>query len=280
MPVNPLRKIASLKNTAKQYHCAKPQAPEGQKHFTFGRFGFDHEVTFSNLTISVTTDGSLHQYKRSYKHGEKTREATFSAAKGALLIHPVEPNHKPSSITDFLEIKFKPVIIEPESKCTIYLTFPVEIACMLESASGKAEILDVVTAVSPKFSMYGTSARGVITRYHESEVFYTIPQVKNYKHGVLRLHIKNDTDEWATIGRAVFYMKGLWIYFDKDFAAACAQMDITSKEVAKTWFENGILCDGMEEAESLFEERKTDSFMNTPATLLVDETFTMDMGLI
>jgi Uncharacterized conserved protein len=162
----------------------------------------------------------------------------------------------------------------------VFLTFPIEIACLLEAESGKAEVLDVVTAARPKFSMYGTSARGVITRYHESEVNYAIPPVKNYKYGVLRLTIKNDTDEWATVGRVVLYMKGLWIYFDETTAGACAVMDITSKEVAKTWFENGILCDGMEEAVSLFEERKTDSFMNTPATLLVDETFTMDMGLM
>ncbi|HJJ48929.1 MAG TPA: DUF432 domain-containing protein [Methanocorpusculum sp.] len=280
MPVNPLRKIASLRNSAVQYHCEKSPAQDTRKHFTFGRFGFEHEVHFSNLTITVKSDGGLHQYKRTYKNGENTYEATFSATKGSLLLHPIEPNHKPKSITDFLEIKFKPIVIEPDSECTIFLTFPIEIACLLESETGKAEVLDVVTAARPKFSMYGTSARGVITRYHESEVTYTIPPVKNYKYGVLRLTIKNDTPEWATVGRIVLYMEGLWIYFDESIAGACASMDINAKDVAKTRFENGILCDGMQESVSLFEERKTESFMNTPATLLVDETFTMDMGLI
>lgn len=168
MPINPLRKIASLRHDAEEYHVERTkQVPDGQKRFSFGRFGFEHEVCFSNLRISVTTTEGLHHYKRTYKNGEKTYEANFSAKKGALLLHPIEPNHKPSSITDFLEIKFKPIIIEPESECVLYLTFPIEIAALLESESGKAEVLDVVTAVRPKFSMYGTSARGVLTRYHE-----------------------------------------------------------------------------------------------------------------
>jgi hypothetical protein len=85
MPVNPLRKIAALRSSPVEYHCEKCACPEGQKRFSFGRFGFEHEVEFSSLSISVKSDGGLHQYKRTYRDGEKPMRQPFPRPKARFL---------------------------------------------------------------------------------------------------------------------------------------------------------------------------------------------------
>ena len=147
-----------------------------------------------------------------------------------------------------------------------------------EDKNGERNLLDIVTFCHPKFSLYGAASRGVITRFHKSEVYAMPPSVENYKEGLLRLEIENDTDEWAAVGRVVIYQKGLNLYYDETTVSACAKMIIRTRDVADVVGIDQPIREGMTQCLQVFEQRKTTPFCNIEGALL-DTTFTMDMGM-
>ena len=163
---------------------------------------FDYAVNFAGLSISLEQTQGLYHYRRAI--GSWVREANISAPNGRMIIHPIEPLYVPDAVTDFLEIRFDEIMIEPNGKTVVFLTFPIEIGVFIES-KGKSDIIDVFTFKSPKYSLYGASNRGVITRWHQSNTYYYPPQVKNYEEGILRLTIENGSGDWAYVSRVILY---------------------------------------------------------------------------
>jgi hypothetical protein len=104
------------------------------------------------------------------------------------------------------------------------------------------------------------------------------PSVENYKEGLLRLEIENDTDKWAAVGRVVIYQKGLNLYYDETTVSACAKMIIRTRDVADVVGIDQPIREGMTQCLQVFEQRKTTPFCNIEGALL-DTTFTMDMGM-
>ena len=176
------------------------------------------------------------------------------------------------------QIEFKEITIEPDGKAVVFLTIPIEIGVFLEAKNGERNLLDIVTFCHPKFSLYGAASRGVITRFHKSEVYAMPPSVENYKEGLLRLEIENDTDKWAAVGRVVIYQKGLNLYYDETTVSACAKMIIRTRDVADVVGIDQPIREGMTQCLQVFEQRKTTPFCNIEGALL-DTTFTMDMGM-
>ncbi|MDO5844722.1 MAG: DUF432 domain-containing protein, partial [Methanocorpusculum sp.] len=208
-----------------------------------------------------------------------TYESNISAKDSHVVICPVEPLNLPDSVTDFLEIDFSEIKIQPESKCVVFLTFPLEIGIFVETEDHSTDILDVVSFVYPKYSLYGQASRGVITRWHKSEVYYNLPAVKNYEYGVMRLEIENKSTEWVEIGKTIIYMKGLTLYYDGVCVCASASMTVTSENTASvTGVDTALNCD-MLPCLSTFTARKVYDFYNINE-MLTDTTFIMDMGLL
>ncbi|MBR5008967.1 MAG: DUF432 domain-containing protein, partial [Methanocorpusculum sp.] len=244
--------------------------------FTYGKFNFDYSINFQGLKLGFEDKNGMYNYKRDivgWKH-----ESNIATQTGTFYLQPIEPLNLPDNVTDFIEIEFKEITIEPEGKAVVFLTIPIEIGVFLEAKNGERNLLDIVTFCHPKFSLYGAASRGVITRFHKSEVYAMPPSVDNYKEGLLRLEIENDTDEWATIGRVVIYQKGLVLYYDETTVCACAKMIIRSSDVADVVGISQPFREGMTESIQVFEFRKTTPFCNIEGALL-DSTFTMDMGM-
>jgi hypothetical protein len=250
---------------------------ENLTQFCYGRFPLTYSLNFDCLSLSITQENGMHHYKRAI--GNWKKESDISVSGGNLLLHPVEPLNLPDNVTDFLEIGFDPVVIEPDGKCVVFLTMPIEIGVFLESGSGSTSMLDIITFVYPKYSLYGGANRGVITRYHKSGVYYHPPSVKNHLSGIIKLEIENKSDEWVTVGRVVIYQKGLYLYFNDNYVAASVSMVIISPEVASVTGVESPIDEDMTSALRLYESRKTSAFFNIPG-MLSDTTFTMDMGLM
>jgi len=250
---------------------------ENLAHFCYGRFPLLSSLNFEGLSLSITQENGMYHYKRAI--GNWKTEYDISVKGGNLLFHPVEPLNLPDNVTDFLEIGFDPVIIEPNGKCTVFLTMPVEIGVFLESEHGLTDILDIITYVYPKYSLYGSANRGVITRYHKSKVYYHPPAVKNHEAGILKLEIENKSEEWVTVGRVIVYQKGLFLYFDESHVIASVSMVLGSSEVASVTGLEVPFTENMTPALRLYESRKTSAFFNIPG-MLSDTTVTLDMGLI
>ena len=244
--------------------------------FTYGKFNFDYSINFQGLKLGFEDKNGMYHYKRNivgWKH-----ESNIASQTGIFYLQPIEPLNLPDNVTDFIEIQFKEITIEPNGKAVVFLTMPIEIGVFLEAKNGERNLLDIVTFCHPKFSLYGAASRGVITRFHESEVYSMPPAVDNYKEGLLRLEIENNTDEWATVGRVVIYQKGLILYFDETTVSACAKMIVRTSDVSDVVGIAQPIRDGMTESIQVFESRKTTPFCNIEGALL-DSTFTMDMGM-
>lgn len=195
-----------------------------------------------------------------------------------MLIHPVEPLYVPDAVTDFLEIRFEEIMIEPNGKTVLFLTFPIEIGVFIDS-KGKADVIDVFTFKPPKYSLYGASNRGVITRWHQSKVYYYPPQVKNYEDGVLRLTIENSSGDWVYVSRVILYEKGMYVYYDDQVVSMAAEMTIVNRETADVTGVDRPLHEDMTRSLRMYRPRRTTSFANIPGAV-IDTTFTMDSGLI
>jgi len=245
--------------------------------FGYGKFPIDYAVNFEGLTLSFDLENGMYHYKRALGDWKTDINVCVTGAK--VLIHPVEPLNLPDNLTDFMEIRFNPIRVEPSGRCVVFVTMPIEIGVFLESAEGSADILDIISYVYPKYSLYGGSNRGVITRFNESKVYYYPPAMKNYESGLLKLEIENKSDEWATVGRVVIFQKGLYLYFDENFVAASAEMKIISPDVAIVTGIDAPIRPDMTPSNRLFKTRKLTPFYNVTG-MLNDTSFTMDMGLI
>lgn len=245
--------------------------------FLYGKFNFDYTVNFRGLNISLEEKMGLYNYKRSY--GDWKKSINLSLNNGRMVINPVEPLNLPDNVTDFMEIDFDPIIIEPEGRCVVFLTMPIEIGVFVESEYGSKKLIDILTYVIPKYTMYGEASRGLIARVHKSKVYYYPPKVKNYLEGVLKLEISNKTNSWATVGKLIIFQKSLFIYYDDELVSASAEMVITNGYMANvTGIDEGIH-NSMTRSLRTYKSRKLGSFYNLP-DFPNDTTFTMDMGLI
>lgn len=249
--------------------------PDEMPFFNYGTFSFDYAVNFSKLSISIEQKMDSYSYHR--KLGKWKRDTNISLKNGRLILHPVEPLYIPGSITDYLEVRFDEIMIEPRGTSILFLTFPIEIGVFLE-ASGVESVLDIVSFKLPKYSLYGSANRGVITRWHKSLVSSYPPRVKNYEEGVLRLQIENTTNDWVNVSRAVIHEKGMQIYFDEHFVSMAADMVITDPNTATVTGVDRPLHEGMIRSLRMYEPRRSTTFSNVSG-LLVDTTFIMDMGL-
>ena len=275
MPISRIYTAASASRKKQALSYSKGESNLGPT-FTYGKFNFDYSINFQGLKLGFEDKNGIYHYKRDivgWKH-----ESNIATQTGTFYLQPIEPLNLPDNVTDFIEIEFKEITIEPDGKAVVFLTIPIEIGVFLEAKNGERNLLDIVTFCHPKFSLYGAASRGVITRFHKSEVYAMPPSVENYKEGLLRLEIENDTDKWAAVGCVVIYQKGLNLYYDETTVSACAKMIIRTRDVADVVGIDQPIREGMTQCLQVFEQRKTTPFCNIEGALL-DTTFTMDMGM-
>ncbi|MGC9436035.1 MAG: DUF432 domain-containing protein [Methanomicrobiales archaeon] len=234
----------------------------------FGDYVFNMDLGEGDLSIRISEEDGQLRYRREGAGG--TRDVAIAAEGGTVTINPIEPLNLPGEITTFLEIWFDPLLIEPEHKSTIYLTFPIEIGVFVYSKQD-LEILDIFSLTPPKYSLYGTPNEGVITRFHQSRTSSSPPEVDPCCEGILELTVRNPTPEWTWVSRAVFESYGMKIYYDDAGASMLARMKIESRTSAETAFYDMPLRDGMKKSIELYSARQIP---------VVKRVFDMGRGLV
>jgi len=217
----------------------------------FGEYDFPFKYESENLSISIAGERGLLTYKRRCLGEEVTK--LLGTTQGKVVISPVEPINLPQEVTPYLEVRFTPVACEPDSVQTLYLTFPVEIGVFLE-AKGSYDVLDIFTLTSPKYSLYGSPVEGIITRYHESDVFPGIPEIDLMREGVLSLTIRNSSRGWVEVSRVVMDCSG-FVLFCGDMVSLTARMEVLSRDLADVRIGDKPLCTGMFPATLLARAR-------------------------
>ncbi len=232
----------------------------------FGRYDYRFQFEYDGVWANVEEENGLLVYRR--VSGTDTCRRILASDGGTLIVNPVEPLNLPKEITNYLEIEFDPIFIEPNSVRKIYLTFPVEIGIFVETRKD-IEVLDLFSLSRQKYTLYGPPSGGVIARWHRSEVFSGIPDVDPLREGILELSIRNTYREWAEVSRAVFESYDMKIYYG-DLVSMVAQMRIINKYTAETDFFDEPLLPGMKKSIELYVAREIP---------IIKKGFLMEWGL-
>ena len=226
----------------------------------YGKYKIPFEYSDDNITLSITEDGDFFRYVRQIKDRKKEEKTLLTTESAIVSINPIEPVNLPKHITQYLEIEFTPVLIEPEGFKVIYLHFPIEIGVIVFS-NKKMEPIDIFSFCPQKYSMYGPSAGGVITKYYASDIYSSPPESDRYNNGVLRLEIENGTTEWAKISRTVLDGYSMKIYYGP-YVSMVARMKILSPNNAETEFIHNPAASDLQKAIEVYHIRSISSIKN------------------
>jgi uncharacterized protein len=211
--------------------------------------GFERE----GLSLSLEMKEGHYQYRRDLA-GERVEKA-ISVGLSRLLVHPVEPFYRASETAHYLELEFPSLVIEPGATETVFLTFPVDVGVFVEGIRS-TEIIDAFSMGGPpKFSLYGTPRKGVITRFARSGRFREFPAVDGAREGVLKLALRNGTPEWVSLSRVVIPESEIHLYAS-GFAGMMVMMRITGRDKAEIWGVDRALAGGMSPAHDFFTARR------------------------
>jgi hypothetical protein len=236
----------------------------------YGKYGYEFCIEKDDLKVCFSKEDDFLRYHRNL--GGTVVERIIASESGTVIINPVEPLNLPDEVTRFLEIRFEPIDIEPEATRRIYVTFPIEIAVFLMK-NDAYRCIDIFSRIPQKYSLYGPTDSGVITRYHWSEVLLRRPEPDPSLYGVVELDLMNSTKNWVEVSRVVFENYGMKIYYDNDLVSMSAGMKIVKPMLAYTAFEDKPIRTGMQKSIELYYSRKLSVVDNMAY-------YTMDEGLI
>jgi hypothetical protein len=219
----------------------------------FGRFEIPFRIGEGEISVETRTEGQFTLYERVAPSGRVERRLGISS--GTITINPVEPVHLPQEVTGTIEFHFPPIAVAPLSEVTVFLTFPVEIG-VFSGSEGSYSLIDVFSLGKPKYSLYGTPERGVITRHVETGIHNEPPRVNPLEEGILELAIRNTGKDWVWVSRAVFESPSLRIFYGPH-ATMSAEMLVYSRILGETWVMKTPRREGMEEAVRVFPTRKS-----------------------
>jgi hypothetical protein len=226
------------------------------------------KIVKDGITLTLEKEGERLLYRSVC--ADKEVEKIILASDGKVLINPVEPLNKPKELTRYLLIEFeRSLVVGPGSTKRIFVTYPIEIGVFI-AGSTQFEIIDILTLVKQKFTLYGDPRSGVICKYWGSEVYSSLPSVDPLHEGVIELSMTNTTTWWVEVAKAIFNAYGMKSYYNDDLVSMKATMKIMSKTLAETDFVDAPLQEGMKKSLELYTVRRLP---------VVGTKFVMEVGL-
>jgi hypothetical protein len=220
----------------------------------FDCYDIPFELEKEGIALSLEKEGESFIY-RSACAGARL-EKIILARTGKVFINPIEPLNTPKELTSNLLIDFeKTLLIEPEATKKIFITYPIEIGVFISTETA-VEVLDIFTLVRQKLTLYGDPRSGVICKYWRSKIYSSAPSVNPLHEGIVELSIKNTTEEWVKVTKAIFNAYGMKIYYRDDLVAMKASMKILPGNLAETDFVDAPLKPGMKKSVELYTARK------------------------
>lgn len=202
----------------------------------YGYYDPPFSVEQEGISISVERTGDRWTYRRT--SGKDEVERLILGDRKRIIINPVEPLNTPKEITPNLLIEFeKTLLLASGEKKQIFLTFPVEIGIFISDAGNKnPQLMDVLTLVRQKFTLYGEVSNGVVCKHWKSRLYSVPPTLDPLQEGIMELTLRNASSDWASISKAVFSAYGMKLYYDGDVFMK-ARMDILNRNTAETGFD-------------------------------------------
>lgn len=220
----------------------------------YGHYNVPLRIEKEGISLSVEKEGEVLAYRRECL-GEKV-EKVLLAGNGKILLSPVEPLSKPKEITPYLLIEFgRALVVEPKATRKVFIKFPVEIGVFI-SGNEDFEILDILSLIKQKFTLYGDPKSGVICKHWGSEVHSSIPSVNPIHEGVIELNVTNTSVKWIEVTKAVFNAYGMKIYYGDEMVSMKSNMKIVSEVIAETDFDDSPLEEEMKKSLELYTTRR------------------------
>ncbi len=220
----------------------------------FGKHAVPVHLSNGDVRIDVSTHEKGFSYSR--KSPDEETEMLILAKDASLLINPVEPLNKPKEITRYLLIELvAPVQVEPGGRYKIYVTFPVASGVFIERR-GNYDIIDIFTSARQKYTLYGEPQNGIVCRYWKSAVHMSRPEADMYREGIMELTVKNATDKWVTVSRALFHATGMKIFYSAGMVSMKAHMKVSGARSAQTDFISEPIAKEMKKSLELYTVRK------------------------
>ena len=234
----------------------------------YGYYDLPLELVREGITLSLVREGKNLLYRSVC--ADKRVEKILLASTSKVLINPVEPLHKPKELTPYLLIEFeRSLMVKPGATRTIFVTYPIEIGVFI-AQDNHGDLLDILTLVKQKFTLYGDPRSGVICKYWRSDVYSSGPSVNPLHEGVIELSITNTTSGWVDVTQAIFNAYGMKMYYNDKQVSMRATMKIMSGILAETDFVDSPLEEGMKKSLELYTARKLP---------VVGTKFVMEVGL-
>lgn len=226
----------------------------GNSSLPWGPHKIPLNLEISGINISLKQQESGFLYYREVE-GE-TIEKLVLAGKSQLFLSPVEPMNIPVKISSHLLIDFnRPLVVEPQSTKSIFVTFPLEIAVALGRRLTGESIIDIFSKCKSKYTLYGTIKDGIICKYWQSDLYNTVPDLNPTELGVMQIEIQNPTGSWAEVKKAVFSAHGMKIYYGQQLVTLNSVMKIINEHDAETSFIDSPLKTGLKLAYEQFSSR-------------------------
>ncbi len=216
----------------------------------FGRKTIPCDLHFGDLKITISEFHGSFAYHRICS-GE-IQEKLIMMNLSEILIVPVEPLNLPHQVANYLMIEFgKEIMLEPGSKQTVFLTFPIEIGVFV-GRKEKDDILDIFTLTKPKYTLYGEPRNGFICKYWKSNIYMQKPDTNPLFEGLIKLSINNSSHNWVSVNKALFNSVGMKIYYNDNCVSMKAQMKIIEEETAEIEFMSSPLQKEMKKSPELY----------------------------
>ena len=216
----------------------------------FGEKAIPCDLKQTDLQITVSEDHNSFSYFRNCQ--DDLAEKLILMNLTEILIAPIEPLNLPSQVAAYLMIEFgREIMLEPDAKQTIYLTFPIEIGVFVGKKS-KYELLDVFTLTKPRYTLYGEPRNGFLCKYWKSKIYLEEPAPDPMREGVIKLTIDNVSHEWVAVNKALFNGMGMKIYYNNNCVSMKAQMKVLEEEAAEIQFYSSALHKEMKKSPELY----------------------------
>lgn len=220
----------------------------------YGKYDLPLKIEKEDFSLSFEKEKGDILYTRECL-GETVSKTIF-AKKGKVLLNPVEPTNKPKSITPYLYVELEsPLIIEPKTNKTVFLTFPIEIGVYIVQDK-KYQLIDVFSTSKQKFTLYGEPTEGIICRYWKSKIFSKTPSPSPLKEGVIELVLSNSNTAWVELKKAVFNAYGMKIFYSDQTTAMKAKLRLNEDGTAETDFDETYLKKGMTKSVEVYTASK------------------------
>jgi len=219
--------------------------------------GYDLPLSITSPEVSLLVEKISGGYRYHRKGAGAEIEKIVLSNYGKLYLNPTEPLNTPKEITPYLLLEFsQPIIVDPKTSTDVYATVPLETACVFYVNETDFTIIDIFTLTQPKFTLYGSVSRGLVCKYWNTGVYFSVPPVDPRMIGIMELNIRNNSSRWVEISKAVFSAYGMKIYYKSNLVSLKASMRIINEETAETNFFDQPLEEGMQSSIELFSQNR------------------------